>query len=228
MDEAVFRCSSGLVPVFPLPGVVFFPRTVLPLHIFESRYRDMVRDAVAGEGLIAVSLLLPGWEANYDQSPAFHPVGTVGRIEDLEPLGDGRYDLRLVGLKRVSFGEVTRLRPYRTVRVVPLAECGVDEEDPGIRAAKLDLLASHGFLLRELMPDLGHGVVLDEHIPFEAAVNGACANLPVDPTFKQALLEENDLHERHRKASAILNEVLERVLRLKSLRCREQGLEDVN
>jgi Lon protease-like protein len=228
VDEAGFRCSSGLVPVFPLPGVVFFPRTVLPLHVFEMRYREMVRDSAAGEGLIAVSLLLPGWEKSYDQSPAFHPVGTVGRIEDLEPLGDGRFNLRLIGLTRVSFGEVTRVRPYRMVRVAALAESGVDEDDPRIHEAKLEILASHGCLLRELMPEEGQSVVLDERIPFESAVNGACANLPVDPRLKQALLEENDLCERHRRASSILNEVLERVLRLKALRFRDTERDELN
>ncbi len=227
-DDPGFRCSSGLVPVFPLPGVVFFPRTVLPLHVFEPRYRAMVQESVAGEGLIAVSLLLPGWETNYQESPAFHEVGTMGRIEDLDELEDGRFNLRLVGLKRVSFGAVVRSKPYRLVRACQLPETEVDEDDPEIRDAKLDLLASHGCLLRELMPEEGHGVVLDDRIPFETAVNGACANLPVDPALRQDLLKENDLWERHRRAALILNDVLERVLRLKALRSREEGGGDFN
>jgi Lon protease-like protein len=61
LSDVINVSASGDVPVFPLPGVVFFPRTVLPLHVFEPRYRAMVRDAVRGEGLIAVSLLRPGW-----------------------------------------------------------------------------------------------------------------------------------------------------------------------
>ena len=201
MDDAAFRCASGVVPVFPLPGVVFFPRTVLPLHVFEPRYRALVEDASRAEGLIAVSLLVPGWETNYAGTPAFHDIGTVGRIEDLERLPDGRFDLRLVGLVRVSFGEVVRSRPYRAVRVSVLPEVAVDEEDTSVRAAKLDLLASHGCLMRELMCEEGLSLALDERIPFEAAVNGACANLPVEPHVRQSLLEENDLGARHRRAS---------------------------
>jgi uncharacterized protein len=219
---------TGLVPVFPLPGVVFFPRTILPLHVFESRYRAMVRDAVASDRRIAISLLKPGWETDYEGSPAFHEIGSVGRIEDLDPLPDGNFLLRLVGLRRVSFGDVVKMRPYRVVRFRTLAEIEVDETAPETVAAKLDLLASHGCLLRELTSQDATGVVLDERIPYETAVNGACANLPVEPALRQALLEESDLRERQRRASAILNEVLARVLRLKSMRSSEEGDSGLN
>jgi Lon protease-like protein len=222
-DSLLDLPATGVVPVFPLPGVVFFPRTILPLHVFESRYRAMVRDAVAGNRTIAISLLKPGWEADYEGSPAFHDVGSVGRIEDLDALPDGNFLLRLVGMRRVSLGEMVKVRPYRIVRFRSLDEIAVDEAAPEIVAAKLDLLASHGCLLRELTSREPSGVVLDERIPFETAVNGACANLPVEPALRQALLEESDLFERQRKASALLNEVLERVLRLKALRSSDEG-----
>lgn len=53
------------VPMFPLPDVVFFPKTYLPLHVFEERYREMVQDCLDGPGRIAVPLLRPGWERDY-------------------------------------------------------------------------------------------------------------------------------------------------------------------
>ena len=220
---------SGLVPVFPLPGVVFFPRTILPLHVFEPRYRAMVRDATAGEGLIAMALLRPGWDTDQGETPPIYDVGTVGRIEDLEPLPQGRFNLRLVGLQRVSFGDVVQSGPYRVLRVTPLPETAVDETDPANVQRKLDLLTSHGCLLRELTDDEGGGtVVLDERIPFETAVNGACANLPVDAAVRQSLLEEPHLLRRHERAAKILNEVLERVLHLKALRSRDEGGSGLN
>lgn len=215
--------ASGLVPVFPLPGVVFFPRTILPLHVFEPRYRAMVRDAMNGDGLLAVSLLKPGWEANYEGNPAFHSVATVGRIEDLDTLKDGRFNLRLVGLARVELGAVVADHPYRTVNARLFPESAADESSPDIRAAKLDLLASHGCLVRELTDGGGQGIILDERMPFETAVNGACANLPVEPSIRQSLLEENDLRHRQRRVSALLDDVLARVLRLKALRSRDEG-----
>lgn len=220
--------AEGVVPIFPLPSVVFFPRTVLPLHVFEPRYRKMVRDTVDGSGLLAVALLRPGWEADYAGSPAFHAVGTLGRIEKLQPLPDGRFDLRLVGLFRVQFGELVREGPYRTVRYRALLETALDEADPSVVRAKLDLLASQGCLARELAAPRAPGIVLDESIPLEAAVNAVCASLPVEPTIRQSLLEERDLARRMRRVAALLDEVLERILRLKSLRSAGGGENETN
>jgi Lon protease-like protein len=201
---------------------------VLPLHVFEARYLEMVRDAMKGEGLIAISLLKPGWEANYEGNPAFHDIGTVGRIEDLELLEDGRYNLRLIGMQRVRFESCVRELPYRLARITPLSETLVDDDSDRINSAKLDLLASHGCLVRELALSGEPGIVLDDRIPFETAVNGACANLPVDPAIRQGLLEENDLLERQQRALTLLDDVLKRVLHLKALRSKDEGGSDVN
>jgi Lon protease-like protein len=219
---------EGVVPVFPLPGVVFFPRTSLPLHVFEPRYRAMVRDVVAGPGLMAVSLLRPGWEADYEGSPAFHDVGTLGHVEDLQPMPDGRFYLRLVGLARVRFGEIVSEAPYRSARYTVIPETGPDEGDPAIRSGKIGLLTTHGCLLRELSDrDVG-GWVFDESVALPDAVNGAAAGLPVDPAVRQSLLEENDLARRMERASHLLDEVLEHVLRLKALRGGGNGDGGVN
>lgn len=221
MSESPSIPPSGHVPVFPLPSVVFFPRTILPLHVFEPRYRAMVEDALRGERLIAVSLLRPGWERDYHGNPEFHDVGTVGRVEAVESLPDGRFNLQLVGLRRVRFGSVVSSEPYRRVEVTSLRETTVDETEERILSAKLDLLASQGCLARELRQEKGPGIVLDDRIPFETAVNGACANLPLEPAARQDLLEENDLWVRQQRVSALLDEVLKRVLHLKSLRGAE-------
>jgi uncharacterized protein len=204
------------LPVFPLPDVVFFPGTVLPLHVFETRYRAMVKDAVAGDRTLAVALLRPGWEQHYAGNPACFPVATAGTIEDLETTADGRHYFKLVGSVRVKLGEVLRDAPYRFVRAVEIPERPVDEDDPSIRSRKLDLLATQLCLVRELSGSDAPSLVLDERIPFAAAVNGACASLPAEAAIRQALLELDDLTERHRRATEILDAVLERVLALKS------------
>ena len=67
-------------------------------------------------------VLCPGWERRYEGAPAFHALGTIGRMEDVEPLEDGRFQLRLVGLGRVRLSEIASEAPYRLVRVVPLPE----------------------------------------------------------------------------------------------------------
>jgi len=195
--------DDRVVAVFPLPDVVFFPRTVLPLHVFEMRYREMVKDALASDGRLAVALLKP---------PAFHAVATIG----------------LIGEARVRLGEVVRDAPYRLVRYAPYPEHAIDDRHPSIQRAKLDLLASHGCLIRELASHEIPGLVLDDAIPFEAAVNGACAGLPCDPRVRQELLEADDLVARYERAAALLDEVLQRVLHLKSLRARDEGDSGVN
>jgi uncharacterized protein len=217
-----------LVPVFPLPDVVFFPGTVLPLHVFESRYRLMVKDALAAERSIAVALLRPGWEQEYAGSPAFHEIATVGRMQDVETTADGRYLFRLVGVERVRLGDVVQDAPYRIVRAASLPEAPIDDADPDVRRGKLDLLASQVCLARELTGTEHSGLVLDDSLSFEAAVNGACAMLPIDNAIRQTLLELDDLRERHRRAAGILDEILERVLRLKSMRGRDEGSSGLN
>jgi len=202
--------------VFPLPDVVFFPKTVLPLHVFESRYRTMVKDALAADATIAVALLQPGWEQRYEGSPSYYPIATAGRMEDIETTPDGRYYFKLAGLVRVRLGEVVRDAPYRLVRAEECPERPVDESDPVIRRAKLDLLASQVCLVRELTGSDHPRLVLDERMSFETVVNHACASLPTEPAIRQALLSLDDLVERHRRAAEMLDGILERVIALKS------------
>jgi len=204
------------LPLFPLPDVVFFPGTVLPLHVFETRYRAMVEDALAADRTIAVALLRPGWERHYSGNPACFDVATAGTIEDLETTSDGRYYFKLTGVVRVRLGEVLRDAPYRLMRAEEIPETPVDESDPSIRSAKLDLLATQVCLVRELTGNDAPSLVLDERLAYAAAVNGACASLPAEAAIRQTLLELDDLKERHRRAAGILDEVLQRVLSLKS------------
>jgi Lon protease-like protein len=194
---------------------VLFPQTVLPLHIFEPRYREMVRDAQAGDGMIAIALLEAGFEKDYAGSPAIHTLGTIGRIEQLQQLPDGRSNLNLVGLVRVELSEIPSSKPYREARFTPLAEAEVDENDLEIRNSKLELLAAQGYLMREIHDGTGTSIPMIEDLPYASAVNGSCANLPSLPTVRQELLALDDLRERCRRVSGLLNEVLERVLELK-------------
>jgi Lon protease-like protein len=83
------------IPIFPLPNVVLFPNVFLPLHIFEPRYREMVADALAGDRIIGMVLLQPGWEASYDGRPPVYPIGCAGVVTNAERLPDGRYNIVL-------------------------------------------------------------------------------------------------------------------------------------
>ena len=108
---------SGTIPLFPLSTVVFFPNTLLPLHVFEPRYKQMVHDVSKSEGIIGMALLKPGWEANYYGNPEVFDVVGMGRIVSSEVFGDGRINIVLYGLKRVKIIEVMKESPYRVARV---------------------------------------------------------------------------------------------------------------
>jgi hypothetical protein len=97
-----------------------------------------------------------------------------------------------------------------------IPEASVDEDNPAIRRAKLDLLASQVCLVRELTGNDVPKLVLDERVSFASAVNGACASLPTEPAIRQTLLELDDLMARYRRAIEILDDILKRVLVLKS------------
>src|SRR5215213_7213388 len=101
------------IPLFPLPTVVLFPNVFLPLHIFEPRYREMVADALAGDRVIGMVLLRPGWETNYEGQPPVYPIGCSGVITHSERLADGRYNIVLRGVERFRIVEEDHGRSYR-------------------------------------------------------------------------------------------------------------------
>src|SRR5438552_13063110 len=106
------------VRLFPLPNVVLFPHVLLPLHIFEPRYREMTADALAGDSLLAMALLSPGWEAEYEGKPELHRTVCLGKIVADQRLEDGRYNLLLRGLARARIlEEISSDQLYRSARL---------------------------------------------------------------------------------------------------------------
>lgn len=105
---------SGKVRLFPVPNLVMFPHVMQPLHIFEPRYKEMLNEALDGDGLIAMSVLQPGWEPDYESRPALMPHACLGRIVTHHRTEDGNYNVLLLGLKRIKIE--TELPPLRTFR----------------------------------------------------------------------------------------------------------------
>jgi len=123
MAEPKDQADLSAIPLFPLPNVVLFPRAVLPLHVFEERYKAMTADALCGDRQIAMALLKPGWEKNYHGKPAIEPVVCVGKILTHERLPDGRYNFLLQGHTRARLiHEVESDRSYRLAELEPLPE----------------------------------------------------------------------------------------------------------
>src|SRR5438876_8293933 len=122
-DAQALSKFAGTARLFPLPNMVLFPHVVQPLHVFEPRYRQMTTDALAGDRLIALVLLQPGWEPDYASTPAVHAVGCVGKIVADQALPDGRFNLLLRGLSRIRVDhEIPHAKQYRLARVELLAE----------------------------------------------------------------------------------------------------------
>lgn len=114
------------VPVFPLPDSVLFPRQVLPLHIFEPRYCRMTEAALAGDSIIAIALLRPGYEAHYFSAAApIHRMIGVGRIVGSERMKDGKFNILLRGESRAVIMSELPARPYRVAEIETL--CGNGE-----------------------------------------------------------------------------------------------------
>ena len=130
MTEPPGRPDLSSVPLFPLPNVVLFPHALLPLHIFEERYKEMTADALRGGRQVAMALLKPGWEKDYYSRPAIEPVVCVGTILSHEKLPDGKYNFLLQGHTRARIvREVRSDTSYRLAQLEPLAESQCPEKD---------------------------------------------------------------------------------------------------
>ena len=116
-----------LLPLFPLPNVVLFPDALLPLHIFEPRYRTMVADALDSDRHIGMVLLRAGFERDYEGRPPIFDVGCRGVIVHWVRLDDGRYNILLRGLERFRVVAENHERPYRRATVETLPERSLDE-----------------------------------------------------------------------------------------------------
>jgi Lon protease-like protein len=146
--------SVQVFPIFPLESVLLVPGTLLPLHIFEPRYREMVRDALEGHGLIGMAMPREGHATSDESAPPVHPVVHVGRIVRHEPYEDGRMDVVIEGLARMRIDqELPPERPYRVVHALPLPD--VDTGDPdALRAAFEELVQRFPDLTPEQLDEL--------------------------------------------------------------------------
>ena len=109
---------SGVVRLFPLPNVVMFPHVILPLHIYEPRYCALLEESLATDRLIAMSLLLPGWEKHSGDRPPIAPMACLGKIISHSRLPEGRHNVMLAGLRRAAIAQELPLKkPFRRAKV---------------------------------------------------------------------------------------------------------------
>jgi uncharacterized protein len=199
------------LPIFPLPSVQLFPHALLPLHVFEPRYREMLRDAMTGERLIAIAAFEPGYEADYHGRPAVRAMIGVGAVVGHEPLGEGRANIVLRGLTRARIER--ELAPDQSYRLVEAASVG-DERAAGFdEAAARDTLVLLADQLALKLPSGGE--TLRELVRSQPAVGALVdvlsAALVTDPDERQALLETLDVGVRVDRVSEEIATVLTRL-----------------
>ena len=174
-------------PIFPLTGAILFPGLHLPLHIFEPRYRAMISDALARDRRIG--MIQP--QQPVEGSPLYD-IGCVGRIGDVEMMGDGRFNVVLEGESRFRvLREMETTNPFRKVE----AELLADDPDEVLSAIER---AGFEFESRRFADAQGYKVDWDsvERLDDQTLINGVSQIAPFDAAAKQALLEADTLAKR--------------------------------
>ena len=179
------------VPLFPLPGAILFPRSQIPLHIFEPRYREMVRDVIDGPGRIA---MIQPLRFDDDNAAPLYGVGCVGEVVGVEELDDGRYNIVLLGANRFRLVREAELdAPYRCADV-DIEEFDDSEPPPlaSVQRAEVEREARRLGDALGLAVDWSAVAQLDD----EMLVNAIAQVAPFDIGAKQALLEQATLDGR--------------------------------
>lgn len=180
------------IPIFPLPNVVLFPSALLPLHIFEPRYRAMVADALEAERLIGMVMLRPGWEPHYEKTPDVYPIGCAGFITHADRLPDGRYNMMLRGIEKFRIlGERCAREGAERYRIARIE--AIKEPAPSVTAASRDARHRLEKLLAKKLHKHDHDFI-PKDVPDADLVHAIAQHL--EPLEKQALLECNSLLER--------------------------------
>jgi Lon protease-like protein len=187
---------TGCAPIFPLPNVVHFPHLLLPLHIFEPRYRQMVGDALAGSRLIAMALLKPGWLTT-EGSPPIHDTVCLGRITAEQDAPDGRYYLVLQGLSRARIvREDETNRAYRVAEMTLHPDADRPTSETAAAAQRRRLIGA----FRKLFPrrDLDKVLrrALDEAVPLGILCDVLTDAMSLDPQDAHRVLAELDINRR--------------------------------
>ena len=201
-SDADVALALRRLPLFPLPGVVLLPHALLPLHIFEERYRAMTRDLLKGPRFLAVSLIAPG-ESEAAEKPAVQRIAGVGEIMMAHELPDGRFNLVLRGRARIRIDEeLAPTRPYREIAATVLPDLPVPDAGE-LRDAEESLRALVG-QLADAIPEGGEilrQVVAAQETAAEL-VDVLTAQLIYDPTVRQRLLENREVLRRIERVSS--------------------------
>ena len=194
-DEARF---NGKVRLLPLPDLVMYPHVMQPLRIHEPRYREMLSEALDHDGLIAMSILKPGWEADYEAQPAVHPTACLGKIITHQRQENGQYNVLMLGMRRVHIErEIPVVKAFRQAEVSVLEDSyGKDgaEEREMLQTALTQMFQEH-------LPGSGLPLgtireALATEIPLGVLTDLVSFAMPLPFEVKCALLDQQDVDRR--------------------------------
>lgn len=193
-----------VAPVMVLPGAVLFPKAVLPLRIFEPRYRSMLEFALENDRMFCIAQMKPGISDAVREEQFFHTAG-IGLISASHTQADGTSNLMLQGLARVRFQGFVQERPFRIARITPLPPVESDSRAVKALAEELRKLCAkirvNGARLPEPFPEM-----LERMRDPDDLVNAIAHSLIADGFERQSLMEEEDATERLRTLIRLIGE----------------------
>lgn len=189
---------TGRAALFPLPNAALFPNVMLPLHIFESRYRTMVEDVLQQDRMLAIALLKEDFQPEYfTKHTPIHDIVCLAKIVADERLDDGRYYLLTQGISRAKLvAEEETDRPYRIGRLELIQD--VYPHEPVIDRSRRQLELVSGF--RSLFPDLASDAslmaALESSVPLGELCDVIAHAMKLETGDALRLLEQADVDQR--------------------------------
>jgi len=208
---AVIICGVRLpkqIAVMPLPNAILFPRVLLPLYIFEPRYKQMLADCLKGERMFAVALLRKGWE-NEGRNPTPHPIAGIGVIRTCMARPDGSANVILEGVARVRISDYVRQRPYRVALVdsLKVPEDAMENKREPLLRAVTQLAKARAQMGAELPKAVLNALRSVKNADYLSDL--VSYTLLDDYYDKQAMLETLDTDERLEKLLALLQKKIQ-------------------
>ena len=195
------RAAMRELPIFPLPQAVLFPGALMPLHVFEPRYRQLARDVLATHGAIAIAHIVEGAPVDEHGHPAIALVAGIGVVVESQELPDGRFNLLLEGRARVHLTELPFVPPYRRARGEMLEDAHV--EVPSVDNASLVAIAN-AFTSFVQARDPNFHFTLPPSLPPGKIADLCAHHLILDAKERQHLIETLDPAARVRMVADAL------------------------
>lgn len=203
-EDKIIASLPERLPLFPLDNVVFFPSTILPLHIFEERYKQMVQDSSDSHNLICMTLL--NSEMGPEDSESLANTGCIGRIINNEESDDGKKNIILYGLKRIEIKKVLYDKPYREVEI-KIIETSNSDNSEAFKKRILDLTNKWNLLLDGYTDD--YKIKIENSSTLSKITDSLSSSMVAKASDRQLLLEEFDEKIRAEKIIQVLESRIE-------------------